>query len=91
RTPGAMAQRSFKYLAICVGSVAPTVFRAVRTEKILMQSPLTAKLLQRGKEALKKEVKPIDDIRSSAEYRCEMSALLLERALEKIGWDPGST
>jgi xanthine dehydrogenase iron-sulfur cluster and FAD-binding subunit A len=91
RTPGAMAQRSFKYLSICVGSVAPTVFRAVRTEKILMESPLTAKLLERAKEAIKKEVKPIDDIRSSAEYRCEMSALLLERALKKIGWDPDST
>ncbi|MBZ5534606.1 MAG: FAD binding domain-containing protein [Acidobacteriia bacterium] len=77
------------FLRICYGSVAPTVFRAVQTELILGRRPLTEEALQRAKQAIKREVKPIDDIRSSAEYRREMSAVLLERALEKIGWIPG--
>jgi len=77
--------RPIQYLGICYGSVAPTVFRATQTEMILLHSPLNRETLQRAKEAIKKEVRPIDDIRSSAEYRREMSAVLLERALQKIG------
>jgi CO/xanthine dehydrogenase FAD-binding subunit len=33
---------------------------------------------------VKEEVKPIDDLRSSREYRREMAAVLLERAVLKV-------
>lgn len=75
----------FKYLGICFGSVAPTIFRATHTEKILIKQPLSSETLELAKDAVRTEVHPIDDIRSSEEYRREMSAVLLERALKKIG------
>lgn len=86
--PRGRMRQPARYLRICYGSVAPTVFRAVQTERILRQRPVTEETLQNAKQAVKREVKPIDDIRSSAEYRREMSAVLLERALEKVGWVP---
>jgi CO/xanthine dehydrogenase FAD-binding subunit len=35
-------------------------------------------------DAVRDEVKPIDDIRSTREYRRAMSAVLLERAIRRI-------
>jgi carbon-monoxide dehydrogenase small subunit/xanthine dehydrogenase small subunit len=76
---------NIEYLGIALGSVAPRVFRAVETETLLREQPISAKTLALAKEAVKREVRPIDDIRSTAEYRREMSAVLLERALRKAG------
>ncbi len=39
--------------------------------------------LQQAKAAVREEVRPIDDLRSTAEYRREMAAVLLERALHR--------
>lgn len=75
----------FAFLGICYGSVAPAVFRALKTENILKKNHRNRETLRQALEAIKKEVRPIDDIRSSAAYRREMSAVLLERALQKIG------
>jgi carbon-monoxide dehydrogenase medium subunit len=40
--------------------------------------------LQRAKDAVRAEVRPIDDLRSTAEYRREMAAVLLERAVRRV-------
>ena len=40
--------------------------------------------LVRARAAVKDEVKPIDDLRSSREYRREMAAVLLERAVRRV-------
>jgi CO/xanthine dehydrogenase FAD-binding subunit len=34
--------------------------------------------------AIRNEVRPIDDIRSNSEFRRELSAVLLERAIRQI-------
>lgn len=75
----------FDFLGICYGSVAPTIFRARATEAVLKEQSPNPATLKHAKETIKKEVQPIDDIRSTAEYRREMSAVLLERALRRIG------
>lgn len=85
RKNGGETDSPFSYLGICYGSVAPKIFRAVRTEEILTRSPFNPDTLRLAQESIKQEVDPIDDIRSSAEYRREMSAVLLKRALETIG------
>jgi CO/xanthine dehydrogenase FAD-binding subunit len=59
---------------IALGSVAPTVIRLPLTEKLLAGGPL-----EEAKAALASEIQPIDDLRSTAEYRRRVSANLLER------------
>jgi xanthine dehydrogenase small subunit len=70
------------FVRVALGSVAPTVIRAPDTEKALQSGGYDG--LVRAREAIRKEVKPIDDIRSTADYRREMAAVLLERAVRKI-------
>ncbi|MEK7865405.1 MAG: xanthine dehydrogenase family protein subunit M [Planctomycetota bacterium] len=54
---------------IAVGSVAPTVIRLPKTEAMLRGKRLDAALIARARECAMGEVSPIDDIRSTAEYR----------------------
>ena len=60
---------------IALGSVAPTVVRATRTEAALA-SGATVEDAQR---TLLEEIAPIDDIRSTAEYRRRVASNLLAR------------
>ena len=70
------------WVRVALGSVAPTVIRAPATEKALMGGGYAA--LKGALDAVRDEVKPIDDIRSTREYRRAMSAVLLERAIRRI-------
>jgi xanthine dehydrogenase FAD-binding subunit len=60
---------------VAIGSVAPTVLRLPRTEAALAAG--------RGVDAAQRilivEIAPIDDIRSTAEYRRRVAANLLAR------------
>ena len=59
---------------IAFGSVAPTVVRAPLTE-----AALSAGNLEEAVSALAREIAPIDDVRSTADYRRTVSANLLRR------------
>jgi CO/xanthine dehydrogenase FAD-binding subunit len=61
---------------IALGSVAPTVFRATETEKIL-GSKITSSLLEAAQATLGREISPIDDMRSTAVYRRRVAQNLL--------------
>lgn len=69
---------------IALGSVAPTVFRAIETEKILQGEALTPALLRVAQETLSREIAPIDDIRSTARYRRRITQNLLAEFLEML-------
>ncbi|MFC1850154.1 FAD binding domain-containing protein [candidate division CSSED10-310 bacterium] len=71
-----------KDIRIALGAVGPTVFRAYRTEALLQGKILHAKLLKKAQKEILKECNPIDDIRSTADYRREMVPILLERILQ---------
>ena len=58
---------------VAVGSVAPTVVRARGTEAVLEQGGS----LEDAQAMLSREIHPIDDIRSTAEYRRRVSLNLL--------------
>jgi xanthine dehydrogenase small subunit len=58
---------------IALGSVAPTVVRASRTEALLAAGATIAE----AQAALQTEIHPIDDMRSTAAYRRRVSANLL--------------
>jgi xanthine dehydrogenase small subunit len=60
---------------IALGSVAPTVVRATRTEAALAAGASIAD----AQRTLVAEIAPIDDIRSTAEYRRRVAANLLAR------------
>jgi carbon-monoxide dehydrogenase small subunit/xanthine dehydrogenase small subunit len=73
------------WVRIAFGAVAPTVIRAPEAERALM------KLASGGEEglraacaAVREEVRPIDDLRSTREYRREMAAVLLARAVRQV-------
>ena len=71
-------ERVIKDLRIAIGSVAPTVIRCFQTETVLKKNPLTSQLLTIAQNTLKKDILPINDIRSTASYRREVAASLLE-------------
>jgi CO/xanthine dehydrogenase FAD-binding subunit len=62
---------------IALGSVAPTVLRAVETEKILRGQRLSPAILRAAQEALAREIAPIDDMRSTSHYRRRVAQNLL--------------
>jgi CO/xanthine dehydrogenase FAD-binding subunit len=66
---------------IAVGSVAPTVLRAARTEDVLRGQPLDANTIAAAERTLLDEIAPIDDIRSTARYRARVAQNLLREFL----------
>lgn len=74
----------FEYLRIACGAVAPTVIRAPKAEEILLTEGFTAASVAKAAEAIRDEVRPIDDVRSTRAYRREMAGVLLERVLARV-------
>ena len=62
---------------IALGSVAPIVLRAVKTEDALCGGNVTPAVIAAAKESLAQEIAPIDDIRSTARYRLRVAQNLL--------------
>ena len=69
---------------IALGSVAPTVVRCMRTEELLRDQPVDEKLIAAARASLSEEIAPIDDVRSTAEYRLLVAANLLEDFLSQL-------
>lgn len=69
------AGRAGGTVRIALGSVAPTVIRATRTEAALGDGATLAD----AQRILDQDIAPIDDIRSTAEYRRRVAANLLAR------------
>lgn len=78
---GASEHREVKHVRIALGSVAPTVIRAVKTEAVLRGRPLDDKAIADAEAALLSGIAPIDDIRSTARYRARVAANLLRQFL----------
>jgi CO/xanthine dehydrogenase FAD-binding subunit len=66
---------------IGMGSVAPTPLRLAHTEQALLGRSIDEATIADARSALLHEVVPIDDIRSTAEYRKLVAANLLEEML----------
>jgi len=68
---------------IALGAVAPTPIRARRAEEILRKRKITDDLLERVGQTAAGESSPIDDVRSSADYRRKMVKVLVIRAIRQ--------
>jgi CO/xanthine dehydrogenase FAD-binding subunit len=66
---------------IALGSVAPFVLRAVQVESVLRGKTLDEETVAAADGALRSELKPIDDLRSTAEYRLRVAQNLLKEFL----------
>jgi CO/xanthine dehydrogenase FAD-binding subunit len=67
---------------VAVGSVAPTPVRILPMEQLLEGAVVDSGLLREAAEAGAKAIVPIDDIRSTANYRRQVSRVLLEEVLQ---------
>jgi CO/xanthine dehydrogenase FAD-binding subunit len=70
---------------LALGSVAPTPIRASATEAVLEGRPPTPETADLAAETLAGELHPIDDVRSTAEYRRVVAARVLHRLVREAG------
>jgi putative cofactor-binding repeat protein len=70
---------------IAVGSVAPVPLRLAETERMVKGRPIESSLLVSAKNTAAAEIRPIDDIRSTARYRAAVTGNLVAEFLEKLG------
>jgi CO/xanthine dehydrogenase FAD-binding subunit len=81
---GRVADDRVVEVRIALGSVAPIPLRCVQTESALLHKRIDADSLAAARAALAAEISPIDDLRSTRNYRLRVSLNLLEDFLQKL-------
>ena len=71
------------HIRIALGSVAPIPIRCERTEASLRDQPLNSDAILLGASTMSSEIVPIDDIRSTRDYRLRVSLNLLQDFLSR--------
>jgi len=79
---GEICQKS----CLALGAVASTPIRVRGAENVLRGQRVSQQLIDEAASACYRLVSPVDDVRASAEYRREMSCVLMRRALNEA-WD----
>jgi CO/xanthine dehydrogenase FAD-binding subunit len=69
---------------IALGSVAPIPIRCSQTESALRNQVIAADFLNAARAALAADISPIDDVRSTRDYRLRVSLNLLTDFLENL-------
>jgi len=75
--------QTIRDIRIALGAVSPTCIRAVEAERILEGQPPGEALIHQAALMATTEIKPISDIRASAEYRTSLVRVLVEELLQK--------
>jgi len=65
------------HVRIALGSVAPIPIRCQQTEAVLLNQTVNDQTIRNANDALAAEISPIDDIRSTRDYRLQVSLNLL--------------
>ncbi len=68
-------------ICLALGAVGPTVMRAKSVEAALQGVVLTEEVVSAAVEKLASDIAPIDNVRSSATYRHDVSKVLAQRAI----------
>ena len=76
---------TWREVRVALASVAPTPIRARATERALEGRPPTPETADAAAETLAGELAPIDDVRSTAEYRRLVAARVLHRIVRDAG------
>ncbi|MEK8023820.1 MAG: xanthine dehydrogenase family protein subunit M [Candidatus Hydrogenedentota bacterium] len=72
---------TIKHIGIALGAVAPTIIRLPDAEALLTGKKVTRELARQARAFAEAAVRPIDDIRSTADYRRKVSGVIVERGL----------
>jgi CO/xanthine dehydrogenase FAD-binding subunit len=79
-----LEQGVLREIRLAAASLAPFPMRLQQTESVLLGRSIDSRTLQSARTALLAEAAPIDDIRSTAEYRKCVSANLLDEFLLQL-------
>ncbi len=74
-------RKNFGDYKIAFGSVAPIPIRCLKIEDFLNSNKIQSNIIDQAVKVLEKEIVPIDDIRSKADYRRHVCGILLKRFL----------
>jgi len=69
---------------IAYGSVAPTPIRCPKTELLLSGKKLTRDLIDKAVKMAREETAPINDIRSTKDYRVHVAGTILKRFISDL-------
>lgn len=69
---------------ITLGSVAPTIIHAEKAESFLIGKTLSSEVIDHAADLAAQAAQPIDDLRSSAQYRRDMVHICTRRGLSAI-------
>jgi len=70
-----------KEARVALGSTAPTPCRGLHAENTLIGRPVSTRTFEESGQAALSDIRPIDDLRASAEYRKMVTPILVRRAL----------
>ena len=73
-----------QHAAITLGAVAPTIIHAREAEAALVGQVLSAEVIAHAAQLAQAAARPIDDVRSSANYRRRIVGVITRRALTAI-------
>ena len=76
-----MDGKKCKQARLSIGCVAATPMRLVKTEALLKGAEITDELLETITANVVNEISPIDDVRSTAEYRNQVAGVLIKRVI----------
>lgn len=68
---------------MAMGCVGPTTLRLPKSEQLLIGEEITPELLAHVADVVPTEISPIDDKRSTAEYRLMVSGVVMKRLIEQ--------
>jgi len=81
---GQIANGTIRDVRLALGSVAPVPLRLNETEHALTGKKIELSLIDTARKTVVKEIRPIDDIRSTARYRAAVAGNLVAEFLEKL-------
>ena len=80
-------EQSIADVRLAFGSIAPIPLRCVNTESALRGAKLDSNTIATARGELAREISPIDDIRSTRNYRLRVSVNLIDDFLTKLATD----
>ncbi len=78
-----MKQNTCQQARISMGCVGPTLVRLKQTEMLLEGKKITDELLEELAASARQEIAPIDDQRSTEDYRRQVAGVILRRVIEE--------
>ena len=69
---------SCDYCRIAMGAVAPVPIRVKAAEGMIQGQKVDASLIERVGKKVSEEIRPIDDVRSTAEYRRDLAGVMFK-------------